>query len=224
MDKEYWEEFYRKASNINDLVRCSTFAEFCQDNFFSETKSIVDLGCGTGRDALYFAYRGHDVLAIDQSLDANLVRQNPHYNLEYLATDFIRPKYYKEEGDVTEYHPTSRRLNVFYSRFTLHSITKEEQEDLLSVVSRCLEPNGLFCIEARTVNDPKFGVGEHISDTTYFSDGHARRFIDSGEFLNTVLSMGFKLRYFNECNNLSVHKDDNPVLMRVILERQDQEV
>jgi hypothetical protein len=39
------------------------------------------------------------------------------------------------------------------------------------------------------------------------------------KFLNTVLSLGFKLLYFNEQDNLSIYKDDNPVLMRIILEK-----
>ena len=81
---------------------------------------------------------------------------------------------------------------------------------------RKLDENGLLLIEARTTKDPLFGVGKFISGTTYMTD-HKRRFIDTNEFLQNVLKIGYKLVYFTEKNNLSIVRDDNPFLMRVVL-------
>ena len=44
-------------------------------------------------------------------------------------------------------------------------------------------------------------------------------FIGSDEFVKTAIGLGFKLKYFTEENNLSVRVDDNPVLMRIVLEK-----
>ena len=220
MDKQYWDKFYKGHSNRSDISECSTFASFCCDNFLNkDSKNIAELGCGNARDALFFAKQGHYVLAVDQSIDNQVKNKKNSENIEFLETDFINPKYFFDDGKNIDYHPTAEKINVFYSRFTIHSITEKDQEELLPKIYKCLDPGGLFFIEARTIKDPKFGVGKHICDTTYFNDNHTRRFIDSQEFLNKVLNLGFKLKYFNEQDNLSVHKDDNPVLMRIILNK-----
>jgi SAM-dependent methyltransferase len=207
MDKQYWDTFYKNHSSRDDILECSTFASFCCDNFFKESKIIVDLGCGNARDAQHFA-RNHLVYGIDQSIDDQVINANKLPSLKLIEQDFVYDQY-----DFCE------KVDVFYSRFTIHSITKQDQKELLPKVYNLLDSGGLFCIEVRTTKDPKFGVGKHICDTTYFNDGHTRRFVDSQKFLNTALFLGFKLLYFNEQDNLSVYKDDNPVLMRIILEK-----
>ena len=208
MDKKYWDKFYKDHSNRDDISKCSTFASFCCSKLFNEKpKIIVDLGCGNARDAKHFA-RKHIVYGLDQSIDKEVINSNKSSLLKLLEQDFVHDQY-----DFCE------KIDVFYSRFTIHSITEEDQALLLPKVYNCLDTGGLFCIEVRTTKDPKFGVGQHVSDTTYFNDGHTRRFISSQEFLKEVLSLGFKLKYFNEQNNLSIYKDDNPVLMRIVLEK-----
>lgn len=208
MDKKYWDRFYMDHSTKESISDCSTFANFCCENFFNEKpKIIVDLGCGNARDAKHFAKK-HLVYGIDQSVDDQVLNLNKSSSLNLIEQDFVYDEYNFSES-----------IDVFYSRFTIHSITQEDQKKLLPKVYDLLNLGGLFCIEVRTTKDPKFGVGKHICDTTYFNDGHTRRFVDSQLFLNEVLSLGFKLKYFNEQDNLSIYKDDNPVLMRIILEK-----
>ena len=208
MDKQYWDKFYKKHSSRGDISDCSTFASFCSDNFFNKkSKTIVDLGCGNARDAKHFA-KNHLVYGIDQSIDDQVAHTNKLPCLKLIKQDFVYGEY-----------NFSEKVDVFYSRFTIHSITEGDQKELLLKVYNNLGSGGLFCIEVRTTKDPKFGVGKHICDTTYFNDGHTRRFIDSQKFVNTVLSLGFKLIYFNEQDDLSIYKEDNPVLMRIILEK-----
>ena len=68
MDKEYWNQFYKKNYNNKEIINPSSFALFCQNNFYNDSeKKIMELGCGNGRDSLYFARQGHTVYAIDQS-------------------------------------------------------------------------------------------------------------------------------------------------------------
>lgn len=208
MDKNYWNNFYDSNFDHQDLLDCSTFAKFCSDRFFKCSKNIVDLGCGNARDSKYFASNHHSVYAIDQVINQKLIDNNKIPKLKLLESDFVHFEY-----------SMFKDVDIFYSRFTIHSITQEDQSILLPKVYQKLNSGGLFCIEVRTTKDPKFGLGQHISDTTYFLDNHTRRFIDSRDFLTTLLSLGFKLRYFNEQDNLSIYKDDNPVLLRIILEK-----
>jgi hypothetical protein len=43
--------------------------------------------------------------------------------------------------------------------------------------------------------------------------------VESDYFLKFLLEKGFKLIYFTEENNLSIYKEDNPVLIRIVLEK-----
>ena len=108
---------------------------------------------------------------------------------------------------------------MFYSRFSIHSITKKNEIELLPKIYNALKDKGLLCIETRTTKDPIYGIGQPCGDHTFIKDNHKRRFIDAMEFREQVSKLGFKEKYFVEKNNLSVFKKDNPILMRIILEK-----
>lgn len=215
MDKKYWDNYYHQYGKDKSIAAPSSFAQFCLKNFFNKKKlKIIELGSGNGRDAIYFAQHNHNVIAIDQSITAIDIEKKSldtelKNNLEPKALDFVLEDYTKYE-----------KINIFYSRFTLHSITKREEVILLSKVFSSLENNGLFCIEVRTIKDPLFGVGESCGQNTFINNGHKRRFIDTKIFRKQVLELGFKELFFIEEDNLSRYKNDNPVLMRIILEKK----
>jgi len=214
MDKNYWDSFYKKVEKDETVSLRSSFAKFCLDRFFNKKKiNIIDLGSGNGRDSVYFANQGYKVIAIDQSpigikiLNKNL-KTGYKKNLILKIADFV-------QEDFNKY----KNINVFYSRFTIHSITKNEEKILLKKIYNSLANKGLFCIEVRTTKDPIYGTGKSCGDNTFIRDGHKRRFIDSIVFRKQVTRLGFKELYFTEKNNLSIYKKDNPVLMRLILEK-----
>jgi len=213
MDKKYWNQYYLNHGHDKGIALQSSFSEFCETNyFFKKELNIVELGSGNGRDAIYFAHQGHRVFAIDQSTTAIDAEQTKIFsevnqNLNPIAADFVKDDFNFDTA-----------IDVFYSRFTLHAIKKEDEEYLLPKVYNSIIDNGLLCVEARTTKDPMCGVGEYCGNNTYLTD-HKRRFINSNEFLNTMLKIGFRLVYFTEENNLSIYKEDNPVLMRIILRK-----
>jgi tellurite methyltransferase len=213
MDKEYWESYYKRHGDDNSISSKSSFAEFCLFNYFNDkARTIVEVGSGNGRDAIFFAHHNHKVIAIDQSI-TTLEQQRMNIssdinaNLISISNDFTSMAF-----------DFNMPIDTFYSRFTIHAISKDDQDLLLPKIYSTLEINGLLCIEVRTTKDPLFGIGEDCGDNTYLTD-HKRRFIDSNVFLKETLSLGFELIYFTEENNLSIHKDDNPVLMRIILKK-----
>lgn len=213
MDKKYWNNFYKKHDKDIAISSHSSFSEFCLRNFFiGDNLKIVELGSGNGRDAIYFANHQHSVIAIDQSITAlNIAKESLKDRFE----DYLEPK---DLDFVNEDYSKYDSIDVIYSRFTIHAITKNDEEFLLPNIYKGLNPGGLFCIEVRTTKDPLYGVGEDCGENTFITD-HKRRFIDSQVFVKQCLKLGFKILYFTEENNLSIHGDDNPVLMRLILEK-----
>lgn len=213
MDKKYWNKYYQKHGIDKGISSHSSFAKFCLDNIFTEKKlNIVELGSGNGRDAIFFSHHRHSVVAIDQSTEAIDIEMR---KLDTEIGQYLKPR---ALDFVKENYSQYGKIDVFYSRFTIHSITKNDENLLLPNVYKSLSNNGLFCIEVRTTKDPLFGAGESCGDNTYITD-HKRRFIDSDEFLKNVLSLGFKLIYFTEKDNLSIYNNDNPVLMRMVLKK-----
>ena len=66
--QEYWESlFYRVDPQTHDFSQSkpsSSVCGFC-DNYLSEGATVLDLGCGGGRNAHYLAERGHKVFGVD---------------------------------------------------------------------------------------------------------------------------------------------------------------
>ena len=214
MDKKYWDNYYKKHGKDESFNKPSTFAKFCLYKYFNKKElKIIELGSGNGRDAVYFARHKLNVVAIDQSTSGvdieknNLIDEDNKY-LHLQANDFVSEDYSKYGS-----------IYAFYSRFTLHSITKIDEDVLLPNIYNNLNLGGLFCIEVRTTRDPLFGEGKLSEENTFINNNHKRRFIDTDKFRKQVADLGFKELYFIEKNNLSIYKNDNPVLMRLILEK-----
>jgi len=209
MDKEYWDNFYKNHKQTLLLSEASSFAHFCQEKFFKyQNKNILELGSGSGRDANFFANNLHNVIAIDQSHEGLEFSKNIHQvQVQYIKDDFVTMDYLKYSS-----------INVVYSRFTLHAIKEEECNIVIHKVANLLKKGGIFAIEARSTQDPLCGQGKKIAKNTWFTD-HSRRFIDSHLLIQKLLSLGFKLMYFTEEKNLSIYKDDNPVLIRIVLNK-----
>lgn len=214
MDREYWDNYYQQHGKDEGISMHSTFAKFCQDKFYVKNYlNIIELGSGNGRDAVFFAHHQHNVVAIDQSTTAIDIEKQ---KLDFEVGQYLHPK---ARDFVQEDYAQYKKIDAFYSRFTIHSITKIDESILLPSIFNALSDGGLLCIEVRTTNDPLYGVGKDCGDNTFITDGHKRRFIDSKLFREQVSILGFKELYFTEENNLSIYKDDNPVLMRLILQK-----
>ena len=123
MDKNYWNSFYKNHGKNDNINKHSTFAKFCLDKFLNnDGLRIVELGSGNGRDAVYFAQHKLDVTAIDQSTNAvdiakeKLSEEYRQY-LHPKAADFVSINYLKYG-----------HIDAFYSRFTIHSISKDDEQ------------------------------------------------------------------------------------------------
>ena len=73
-DKKYWSEYY---SNNQKPTDASSFAVFVQEKL-EKGKTLIELGCGNGRDSVYFAGHGVNVIAVDQ-VDDEIDYLNENY-------------------------------------------------------------------------------------------------------------------------------------------------
>ena len=114
---KYWEKFYKKSHNLNALQDCSPFAKFVLKNI-KNFSYVVDLGCGNARDSLYFSKNGKKVIGIDKSREVINLNKKKFFNknLKFIQFDIS-----KNLSNIIN----SNQPKCFYSRFVLHSLTKD---------------------------------------------------------------------------------------------------
>lgn len=98
--------------------------------FFDERSSscrVLDIGCGQGRDALYIARLGHEVVGVDLSPSGIDQLREDTKNEDLLIEGVV--------ADVVDYKPVGLFDVVLFDR-TLHMLSVEDQ---LLVLKRCME-------------------------------------------------------------------------------------
>ncbi len=201
MDKKYWMEYYQK-----DLAphTPSKFAIDIIDNL-DKGKELLELGCGNGRDSIFFKHNGLQVTAIDQA--ENVIEQlNKNFPaINFTVDDFVN-------SDIMK----NKKFDYIYSRFTMHSITAMEQDTVLKQVFHALREGGFFFIEVRSTKDNIFGLGQCVGPNEYIYDDHYRRFIDKREIDKYLTNLGFKLIISEEGTGFAPFNNEDPIVLRII--------
>lgn len=82
-----------------------------------------------------------------------------------------------------------------------------------------LKGNGYLFIEARSVNDKKYGVGQAVERNAFICDGHYRRFIALTELLSKLKDIGFTIIESAESDQFAPFKGDAAVCIRVVAQK-----
>jgi tellurite methyltransferase len=201
-EKNYWEKYYESHREPN---KPSPFAEFVSNELDSGT-CLVELGCGNGRDSVYFHNeRSITVFGVDQC-EHEMTFLNSRYGkneLEFFAADF------------TNLETKFSNIDYIYSRFSLHAIDEAGEQRVMEWACRTLKPNGRFFIEVRSANDQLCGTGEKFSDNEFSTD-HYRRFASLDDLADKLKSAGMVVEYSLESKGLAVYKDEDPTVIRLI--------
>lgn len=203
-DISYWNRYYLqnqlKGSNP------SLFAQFVM-SYIRPNSNLLDLGCGNGRDSLYFHAKGIRVTGIDLSYES-IKYLNEHYrtdNIIFICDDFV-----------TSLAIYQQQYDYCYSRFTLHAINLDQEKELLKNVYTCLRDNGLFFVEVRSVNDEIYGRGEPLGKDEYIYNDHYRRFIVRDELVERIKDVGMEVLFVDENRGYAPLDKQDPVLIRLI--------
>jgi len=207
---KYWNAFYKDSQTPSNPT---SFAKYCLP-LIKNNSSLLELGCGNGRDSIYFAQNNISVYASDISSNAieNIKRHvnaNNIGNIIFINEDFT-------DFNTNRY---TENFQAIYSRFTIHTILKEKISKVFKWSYNALSDGGLIMIETRSTKDPLFtsGKGSLIEhNTILYEEGHIRHFVERDELVNSLLNEGFDLVEDTESDNLSIYEGDNPVLLRVI--------
>lgn len=182
--KEYFEKTYNADMNI----QYELFLKHLGNN-----GKILDFGCGSGRDALYFKKLGYEIDAIDGSKE-----------LCKLATKYVginvRCMKFNELNVVNTY-------DGIWACSSLVHIDKKEMIEILKKMRNALKQDGIAYIAMKS------GIGEENIGGRYFS------YIEKEEFIKIINSLNFELIDFlstkSVTNNEEKRSWDSYVIKKV---------
>ena len=208
-DKEYWNQIYKDSFITQEP---SPFAKDVISDMLLRGGDLLELGCGNGRDSLYFAKKGLRVTGIDASnivideLNAATKKAN---NVRFICDDFVRCK-----------SVYSVMYDSIYSRFTLHAINEKQEDELLHNCASALKKGGRIYIEARSVRDDLYGKGEKIGKNEFVYNEHYRRFVEIDILIQKLENLGLQIVSKSEGRGFSTTVNQDPVLIRVVAEHK----
>lgn len=110
---------------------------------------ILDVGCGAGRDAVFFASKGYDITSIDLSDEMLNIAKKRTNKVKFLKMDMRKLEF-----------PDSL-FNGIHCWAAFQHLKRDEAESTLNEFNRVLKPHGILLIAIHE------GEAEGFSDHTY---------------------------------------------------------
>jgi SAM-dependent methyltransferase len=164
---DLWNAKHSKNEHIKYRGEPMPFAKTSLE-YFPERASILEVACGVGSDASFFAQQGYDVLATDFS--QVVVDQDKAY--------FDQPRLEFAQLDVSR-HPLpfpDRQFDVVYSHLGLHYFSDDTTRAVMAELHRILKDGGILAFACKSVKDSSYGVGDEIEKDVFVDKGHLRHF------------------------------------------------
>ena len=135
------------------------------------TLTLLDAGCGQGRDSLLFAANGINVTALDVSDTA--------------LKDVNHPKITPVCADLRDYEPKEASFEAVYANLSLHYFDDATTRRIFKMMHKALTDGGVFFVRCRSVNDPLYGRGKEIAPDM-FENPYVRHFF-SVDYMRSLL-------------------------------------
>ena len=180
-------EYFEKTYNADMTIQYELFLKY-----LDKKGKILDLGCGSGRDTLYFKKLGYEVEAIDGSKE-----------LCELATHYtgINVKCMKfNELNVVDIY------DGIWACSSLVHISKKELIEVLKKIKIALKKEGILYVALKS------GEGEETLNGRYFS------YIEKEEFEKIINKLDFKLIDFLSAKSVT-NKEEKRVWNSYILKK-----
>ena len=209
---KFWDEYYSERRADQTLVP-SQFAVFFANEVDGRIDGILDVGCGNGRDARFFAGIGYSVVGIDSSpgaielcrLLAESLPDPERARARYVNSTAIGSGI--ASGLECLMGLGAEKIAV-YARFLLHAVDEAAEADLLQSVLQAGSRVALLGAEFRTHHD------RNLPKST---PDHYRRFIDPSVLVARAVSIGYSVEYRTEGVGLAKFRTDDAHVSRVML-------
>ena len=165
MKSEGWERIYRERGDLQFGVLSKikrAAGAFREKNY----EKVLDLGCGTGRHALFLASQGFQVYATDLSETGIKIARRKAKSLG-LSIHF-------KQHDMREIPFADNFFDAVICIWTIYHGTLADIQKTVSEVYRVLKVNGTFHTDMLSVDHLKFvetyGLGDEIEKNTFVGE------------------------------------------------------
>ena len=163
-DRVYSEKFMTNWYPNEDIIRfCARLIHKRLTHDRVEVKRevdrVLDLGCGNGRHAVYFAREGFRASGIDVSEQA-IEWAKDWAQREGLEIDF-------RVAGIEELPYDDDTFDAVVSHGVLDHVLMKTARKAAEEVNRVLKPGGIFYCDLRCADDFEYGVGEEVEPNTF---------------------------------------------------------
>ncbi len=197
----YWNDIYSKQNyfGTGPTILALEAHELIKNNSIT---NILELGCGQGRDSLFFANFGHNVIATDISENAiNSVKKIKNEqnieNLELHLHDTLNP-----------FNFTDLKFELIYSNLALQFFNLKQLSGILSNIKKIMKPNSFFLFSTKKSGDKYFNFGNKLSENSFEYNGITRFFFNKSE-LENILKNHFTIISFEDDSHVNSDKTES---------------
>ncbi len=185
----HWEETYSKRPDFFGAEPSEFGVRAAATLEQHGLHTILELGCGQGRDTFMLLQRGFAVTAVDYS-EAGLRQMEQQAKVLGVANRLTMRRNDARQGLP---FPDDSFDGCFSHMFFTMELTEQELERIFREILRVLKPNGLNIYSVRNDRDPHFGKGTHVAEEMwqnpmgfvvhFFSGEKVQRFAKGYELL-----------------------------------------
>ena len=169
-DRVDWKKLYKEGNaHWADDMQSSKFAqEFAQKMIDKKKKSVLEIGCGNGRDSILFAQANRKVTAIDMVPEAIKIAEENAKNAD------VKIDFRVGNAEKLEFED-----NFFSALFTLSVLHSTNIKKSISEIYRVLKKSGIVFV--------------YIYSDVKRIDGTGKSFISINEFIDLMKETGFEI-------------------------------
>lgn len=130
-----WTELYIHPKMMEELYTLNKFSKI----------KIMDIGCGSSLDSLYYTSKGNDVLCVDSSSGA-LKKLEALFNLYGFTFNYLNESIF----DLKLNKKLKENFDVITDNGLFHHIDKEDYIKYLTSVYYCLKTDGILYIRCHS--------------------------------------------------------------------------
>ncbi|HET8793847.1 MAG TPA: class I SAM-dependent methyltransferase [Nitrososphaeraceae archaeon] len=185
----YWNSLYSTENFFG--AGPTKLAKIATEHLNKKNLTILEVGCGQGRDAIFLSSLGHNVHAFDISESAvNYVKKlkisMQLQNLNIFTHDIENPLSFPNDS-----------FDFVYSNLALQFFDSTKLQQIFTNISKVIKKNSLFLFSTKKIGDKYYNFGKKINEHAYEYKGITRYFYPEHELKN-LLSTNYEIIFFDD--------------------------
>ncbi len=178
----YWKKRTERTEKRDPTEFAKQCIEFLKDK---SRKTLLDLGCGDGRDSIFFAKKRYKVTAVDVSPIALQILKKKIHEEKITNIKII-------EQNLQDLQFPESSFDIIYAHLSLHYFLDEQTEQIFKMLHKLLKRDGFLFIKCKSTEDEEYGEGKEVEKNVFVrEENYVRHFFDE-EYMKQKLS-NFKI-------------------------------